>query len=78
LAVILPAPFSVQEIVPFEKLAPPTVKAALTQVSDEAAPASATGASFTVMTFVATASAQLPLPFTVKVNVTVASLALAV
>jgi hypothetical protein len=77
-AVMLPAPFSVHSIVPFAELAPPTVKAVVTHVSELATPASAVGALFTVSTFVATALAQLPLPSTVKVSVTVASAALAV
>ena len=77
-AVILPAPFSVHRIVPFAELAPATVKAVVSQVSELATPASAVGASFTVKTFVSTAFAQLPLPSTVKVSVTVASAAIGV
>ena len=74
-AVIEPAPFSVQSMVPFADVAPATTKGVVWQTSELAAPASAAGASFTVSTFVSTASAQLPAPSTVKVNVTVPSAA---
>ena len=67
-AVILPAPFSVQEIVPLADVAPDTVWVVFTHTS-ASDPASAVGEAVTVTNLVSTAAVQLPL-LTVRVSVT--------
>jgi hypothetical protein len=66
---MLPAPFSVQAIVPFADVAPATVYAVFTHTS-ASAPAFACGEAVTASDFVDTALAQLPFD-TVSVKVTV-------
>ena len=68
-AVILPAPFSVHRIVPFENEAPATVCVTFSHTS-ASDPALAVGLAVIVNAFVSTALAQLPL-LTVSVKVTV-------
>jgi hypothetical protein len=69
-AVILPAPFSVQRMVPFEVVASLTVNGVVSHVSAITKPASAVGLSVIVNAFVSTAMPQLPGLVTVNVNVT--------